>query len=178
MTINIEQIKQRFPGADGWWDRGGGLWRARLNNPSRQHLYVLVDERGAYAAAPASSEPLPGLEAEVRRVLAAEIDYQLLPACVVAGCEEKAPEVFKAAERGYLAGRRWERGDEIRTCPAHGHDIYMAQGVHGRHRLAEWLRPDAKLDVLDELDAWHDALHGHQIREDRGRMLWVAIRAR
>lgn len=70
-------------------------------------------------------------------------------ACVAPGCNEPARLVFVAAEHGRLAGREWNPGDEVDLCPPHGCDIYRAQGVYGVDELAEWLRPDARLDALD-----------------------------
>lgn len=173
----IQELRARFPDANNWEDRGDGLYRC-TRTFIRGYMYYLVGD-GWYAGAPAHEfvDQKPGMEAEVRRLLEREAEYQQLPTCIVPGCEEKAPYVFKAAERGYLAGQRWEPGDEIRTCPEHGVDIYRAQGVRGRDQLAEWLRPDAKLDALDEFDAGTDLLHGHAIRESRARMLWVTIPA-
>lgn len=148
-ATTIQRLRWQFHdrvAPDTWRYVGFGgdeLYRGTLRFPD-QHLYVLVRD-GHYAAAPATAEPLPGLQAEVLRHLNAEIDHQMLPTCVVPGCGEKAPYRFTAAERGRLAGRDWARGEEIRTCPEHGEDIYRAQGVRGRDELAEWLRPDAKL---------------------------------
>lgn len=172
----IQRLRGQFrdqTDPDTWQLVGDGLYRAVMRWPD-QYLYVLVDGDWS-AAAPATAEPLPGLQAEVRRHLQAEIDHQRLPTCVVPGCGERAPYVFKAAERGRLAGRSWEVGEEIRTCPDHGADIYRAQGAYGRDELAEWLQPDARLDALDEFDASYDTLNGYRIRDDRARMLRVAI---
>lgn len=49
-----------------------------------------------------------------------------LPGCVVPGCTEKGRLTFTAAEHGRLAGRDWQRGDEIRLCPNHGHTTSTA----------------------------------------------------
>lgn len=70
-------------------------------------------------------------------------------ACVVPDCTREAREVFTAAERGRLAGREWQPGDQIDLCPPHGYDVHNAQYVYGVDQLAEWLRPDARADVLD-----------------------------
>ncbi len=75
-----------------------------------------------------------------------------LPTCIVPDCTDKGRLTFTAAEHGRLAGREWKPGDEIRVCHNHGHDIYRAAGARGIDQLAEWLRPDAKLDALDEYD--------------------------
>lgn len=69
--------------------------------------------------------------------------------CVVPGCTEPPRLVFTAAESGRLAGREWRVGDEVDTCPGHGNDIFRAQYVYGVDQLAEWLRPDARADLLD-----------------------------
>jgi hypothetical protein len=102
----------------------------------------------------------------------------LIPQCVVPDCGEKGRYVFIADECGRLAGREWNRGDRIRVCPAHAHDIYRAQGVYGIEQLAEWLRPDAILDRIDAYDAGHDLLYWDQIVAARSRMLRLAVNAR
>lgn len=95
----------------------------------------------------------------------------LIPQCVVPDCEEKGRYEFVADERGRLAGREWDRGDKIRICPEHASDIYRSQGVYGIEQLAEWLRPDARLDALDAYDAGADLLYGREIAASRARML-------
>lgn len=69
--------------------------------------------------------------------------------CVAPGCAEPARLVFTVAARGRLAGRDWQPGDQVDTCPGHGNDIHRAQHVYGLDQLAEWLRPDARADLLD-----------------------------
>lgn len=174
---DIHQLQARFPDAENWEDRGDRLYRCTRPAASGYTYYLVGD--GWIVGAPASeyTDDLPGAEDMLRDDLRHEAEYRQLPTCVVPGCRAKAPWVFKAAERGRLAGRGWEPGDEIRTCPDHGHDIYQAQGVRGRERLAEWLRADAKPDALDEFDASDDVLHGHSIRENRPRMLSVRVPA-
>lgn len=173
-----ESLRQQFPDAGNWQLLGDGLWRARTDSPFQHYRYVLVDdEHGVWASMLATAEPMPGLEAEVRRTLTAEIEHMLLPTCIVPGCQEKAPLMFKAAEYGRLAGRDWVPGQEIRVCPDHGQDIYRAQGARGVDELAEWLKPDARLDPLDEFDAEYDVLHGREIRERWARALMVKIPA-
>jgi hypothetical protein len=188
-----EGLREKFPDVGEWEDRGAGLYRAA---GWWHYRYVLiVGALNAVVAGEVVTQPpawasicvggavrgadidTPGMEAEVRRRLGQDIEYQRLPTCVVPGCTEKAPYRFKVAERGNLAGRYWVPGEEIRTCPDHGHDIYAAQGAYGRDRLAEWLRPDAKLDPLDAFDAGTDLLHGHEIAQARARMLRVAVPA-
>lgn len=73
--------------------------------------------------------------------------------CIAPGCDGNSRLVFAAVESGRLAGRDWRAGDEIRLCPAHGNDVYQAQGVYGVDQLAEWLRADARLEPLDAYDA-------------------------
>jgi hypothetical protein len=174
--VSVEFLRTRFPDRE-WEDRGGGLWRAReLGGGWR---YVLIDG-DLHCVTPGGGGGWPddpGFEAEIRRAAADEIAYQRLPTCVVPDCDQKAPMVFRAAERGRLAGQEWQRGQEIRTCPEHGNDIYQAQGVRGVDRLAEWLRPDARLDPLDEYEADYDALHGREIADSRARALRAAIQA-
>jgi hypothetical protein len=159
----VEFLRTRFPDRE-WEDRGGGLWWAR--EPWGGWRYVLIDG-DAYCVVPAGGhiDGDPDFEAHLRRIAAEEIAYQRLPTCIVPGCDDKAPMIFRAAERGRLAGREWQRGQEIRTCPEHGQDVYMAQGARGLNQLAEWLRPDARLDPL----------HGREIAESRA--LRVAIQA-
>jgi hypothetical protein len=94
-----------------------------------------------------------------------ELDRASLPFCIAPNCESLAPMLFVADEYGRLGGRDWQPGDRIRLCPPHAHDIYQAQGVYGRDQLAEWLRPDAKLDPLDAYDAALDSLFAHEITE-------------
>jgi hypothetical protein len=71
--------------------------------------------------------------------------------CVAPGCSAVAETVFTVAHdpppellRPWrFAGRDWQPGDEIRLCPPHAHDVYMAQGVYDPSQVAGWLRPDA-----------------------------------
>jgi hypothetical protein len=173
--VSVEFLRTRFPDRE-WEDRGDGLWRTR--EPWDGWRYVLLDG-DAYCVVPAGGhiDDDPGFEAHLRQVAADEIAYQRLPTCVVPGCDDRAPMIFRAAEAGRLAGQQWQRGQEIRTCPEHGNDIYQAQGARGVDQLAEWLRPDARLDPLDAFDAGHDSLHGREIAESRARALRAAIQA-
>lgn len=100
---------------------------------------------------------------------------ELIPQCVVPGCAEKGRAVLVADERGRLAGRPWERGDKIRLCPEHADDVYRAFGAYGLDNLAEWLRPDARLDPFDAFDAAADSIHGREIAASRARSLRVII---
>lgn len=96
-----------------------------------------------------------------------------LPQCVVPGCTNKGRYTFTAAERGRLAGRDWQPGDEIRICPDHGHDVLLAQGAYGMDQLAEWLKPDARWDPLDLYDSGADLLYGAEILARKARMLRI-----
>jgi hypothetical protein len=96
-----------------------------------------------------------------------------VPRCVVPGCDALAPRLFVADEYGRLAGRDWKPGDEIRLCVDHGADVWRAQYIYEIDQLAEWLRPDARLDAIDAYDAAHDLLYGDQISALRGRGLRV-----
>lgn len=93
-----------------------------------------------------------------------------LPHCVAPGCTGKGQYKFTAAEPGRLAGRWWEHGDVIRLCPAHGDDVYNAQGVYGLDQLADWLKPDAMLDLLDAVGM---SLFAEEITRSRGRAMRV-----
>lgn len=203
--ITIEDLQARFPDAENWEDRGDGLFRGkdasfryiyvldlpelRIPRPVKFSVAAIVEpdnympempfdvRRGGVAAMAAAIDVGQDSEAEsfIRAELTRQIEYQNLPTCVVPDCVNKAPVEFGAAEHGRLAGSDWRLGDKIRVCPEHAHDIYRAQGVYGRDQLAEWLRPDAKLDPLDAFDAATDLLFGLEIEHNRARMLRVSV---
>ena len=170
------------PKVTGWEHRGPWRWRGRPPEDetswmTHSWLYLLGDGRGEgyvqQLVADEMAADLIGGDGLIFDHMQREIDYQRLPTCVVPDCDKKAPVVLTAGERGRLAGRTWQRGDEIRLCPAHHYDVLRAQGVYGRDQLADWLKPDAMLDPLDAYDAGSDLLYGDQIAESRARMLRV-----
>lgn len=154
-------------------------WRYQVDDeyadPDADHDFVMLgpisEDRPAVRQQDGLHPVYPFMADRMWRARAEE----LIPECVVPGCAEKGRYTFGAAEPGRLAGRDWNLGDEIRVCPEHGHDIYLAQGVYGIEHLAEWLRPDAKLDPLDAYDAATDSLFSDQIIWSRSRMLRLAV---
>jgi hypothetical protein len=148
--------------------------------------YDYVDADGAsqepayvYADGDLYGQGYPGASTRDVRMadhLLYELERASLPFCIAPGCDALAPMLFIADEYGRLAGRDWQPGNRIRLCHRHAHDVYRAQGVYGRDQLAEWLRPDAKLDPLDAFDAAHDLLFGDQIAEQRARMMRLQVR--
>lgn len=142
-----------------WEDRGDRLWRLPY---WWGWQYVLFSpDRRAHVSGPVGGgwhpDELAGIEMEIRGMLQARLDDSQLPGCVAPGCAEKGRQVYRAAERGRLAGRPWQRGDEIRLCRGHGWDVMMAQGQSG-DELPDWLRADAKPSALAKLDAELDPL--------------------
>jgi hypothetical protein len=101
------------------------------------------------------------------------LDPQSLSSCVKPDCADRAPMVFVVREHGRLGGKEFAPQDRVHACAKHGHDIYLAQSAIGIDGLAEWLRPDAKLDTLDALDAAHSSLLADQIHTTRARGLRV-----
>src|SRR5581483_1006122 len=97
-----------------------------------------------------------------------------IPTCVVPDCTDKGRLTFAAVESGRLAGRDWNRGDEIRLCLRHGHDVFLAAGARGIAQLAEWIRPDAMWDWLDAYDAANAWYGGTEILDSTARMLRLA----
>lgn len=160
-----------------------------LRGPATYNLrrYSYVDGDGAcseyaYVCGDGELYGQGGRGAELRDVrladhLLAELERLALPFCIAPGCDSVAPMLFVAAESGRLGGRDWQPGDQIRLCSRHAQDVYAAQGVYGREQLAEWLRPDAKLDALDAFDAAYDSLYGQAIAERRARMLRLKVQA-
>jgi len=102
-----------------------------------------------------------------------QLDPGSLPFCVAPECTSRAPMVFVVREHGRLGGKEFAPEDRVHACPKHGHDIYLAQSARGIDSLAEWLRPDAKLDALDALQAASSSLFADQIYTTRARGLRV-----
>jgi hypothetical protein len=174
----VEWVTAAMPDVTGWEHLGERRWRGRRGDPlSRPSwLYVLCDEQGrGYVGTSVTVEFVEDFAGDVDTVVFEELqdklDYERLPPCVVPGCEEKAPMVFTAAEHGKLAGKEWRRGQEIRLCRRHADDVYRAQGAYGPDQLAEWLRPDARLDPLDAFAADYGSLNDSEIHNSRSRML-------
>jgi hypothetical protein len=66
--------------------------------------------------------------------------------------------VYHAAERGRLANRDWEIGDEIRLCPPHASDVVRASLSHEFDTLPGWLQLDA-IPEPDPCDEWRCYLY-------------------
>jgi hypothetical protein len=194
-----DRLRRQYPDVERWEDRGGGLYRGDREQllvyvlilPDRRVPKVrpilvasitsteppaLADDselvRGGVASMAVSFDlDEPEIEHHIRTELTRGIECQNLPECVVPVCGEKALVGFLVAETGRFAGRDWTDGDKIRLCPTHAVDVRLAQGVRGVDQLAEWLRPDVKLDTLDLFDAATDLLFGQQIAHSRARIL-------
>jgi hypothetical protein len=170
------------PGMVGWEHLGPWRWRARQpeDSPGWMRycwLYVLLADRGdGFVKQFVTDELVEDMVADANdRIfgdMQHEIDHHRLPLCVVPGCTEKAPMVFWADEAGRLAGRAWRKGDEIRLCPPHGSDLYRAAGAPGVDQLAEWLRPDAKVDGSGP---WERLAARHWGADSQTRSLRVSI---
>lgn len=172
-------VRRVRPDVTGWEWLGDWFWRGRPPEAATRFcwLYILGDRQGrGYVCQLVTDEVVESSRFNVtdfvRQELQREIDYQLLPECVVPECDKKAPVVYRVAEPGgRLAGQDWRYGDEIRLCPEHSYDVLRAQGVYGLDKLVAWLQPDAKLDLLDAHDAGTDLLSGREIERSRARML-------
>lgn len=172
-------VRRVRPDVTGWEWLGEWFWRGRPPEAFTRFcwLYILGDRQGrGYVCQSVTDEVVASaafnVSEFVRQDLQREIDYQLLPECVVPDCDKKAPVVYRVAEPGgRLAGQDWRYGDEIRLCPEHSCDVLQAQGVYGLDKLADWLQPDAKLDLLDAYDAGTNILSGREIERSRARML-------
>jgi hypothetical protein len=170
-------VRHLHPEVAEWKHLGEWFWRGqdgKLLLSRDQWLYVLGDRQGrGYVSHFVDIDVPADFVDEVHRHLQGEIDYHLLPECVVPHCGEKAPVAYRVAEirGGRLAGRDWARDDEIRLCPEHDYDVRRAQGAYGIEQLADWIKPDAMLDFLDAYDAGTDLLHGREIEHSRSRML-------
>lgn len=152
------------------------LWRGKTPDfkMNRFWSYILGDGRGGQHIVMTVTDEMARTEGIwVLDELRHELAYHLLPVCVVGDCEAKGHAVFVAAEDGRLAGRPWRKGDEIRLCPKHAHDVYRAQGVYGIEQLAEWLRPDAEARRDDLYCAASAILYG---AESITRMMRLAQR--
>jgi len=170
-------LDQKYPDARDWTYVGTDR-RLKAREGSIFWRYVLLaEDRSSYVALKVDHDMgvfAPGFVFDrLERHLQRELELAKLPTCVVPECGQKAPTHFTALEHGKLAGREWARDDVIDLCVPHGIDVYRAQGVYGVDRLAEWLRPDAKLDPLDDYDSNADSISGREIRRERGRALLV-----
>lgn len=148
-------IRAMIPnGWSSWEHLGPWRWRGRPTQDESTYtrggrIYVLLDERAEGRVSQVVDDWLadePDFADNVFWQMQHVIDHHRLPLCVVPDCEEKALAVVKAAEDGRLAGRRWRKGDEIRLCPPHCYDVLRSVGVYDVDQLAEWLRPDVRLD--------------------------------
>lgn len=151
------------------------LRRYRSNrSPELQPVYLCMDAPAPKRQLPADPDQDAIYYARVAESLWHEAVEATIPGCVVPGCHDKGRLTFTAAESGRLAGREWKRGDEIRLCHNHGHDVYCAQGAYGMGNLADWLKPDATWNALDAYDAGTDLLFGAEILQRTARMLRLA----
>lgn len=164
-SMTFEQVFYRLR----WWTRGRDPL-AFPHDPLPKFPVYVTGGTERYGQGHSAADPYDRALADF---LLGEVEFATLPICVVPDCTEKAPLLFIASEYGRLAGRSWEPGNEIRVCPQHGGDIYAAMGVHGLDELAEWLRPDSRLDTLDAFDAATDLIHGQEIAHRRARSLRV-----
>lgn len=153
------------------WYRSPRAWMERehmpaylcMEDPTPIRLSVDADEKTIYYARLAEGLWHQAFEATI-------------PGCVAPDCTGKGRLTFTAGESGRLAGREWRRGDEIRLCHNHGHDVYRAQGAYGMDQLADWLQADAMYDPLDAYDIATDPLYRDQIDRRRARVLRIAHR--
>lgn len=174
-------VRRLDPDVTEWRQLGDWFWRGYKEKKDffRAHLlFVLGDPQGRGHLRQVVDRELYNdtafdLDAHMQHKMRREMEYQLLPECVVPDCGKKAPVVYRVAEirGGRLAGRAYQHGDEVRLCPEHSYDVLRAQGVHGLDQLADWLKPDAMLDRLDEYDAGTNLLFGREIEHARSRML-------
>lgn len=142
------------PDHTGWEHINRWFWRGKPEDfkVKRYWTYLLGDKHGeAYVTVSVTDDVAREAAAYVEDEMRDQLEHHLLPTCVVPGCTEKAPTVFVAAENGRLASRAWRKGDAIRLCPPHAHDVYRAQGAFGVDQLADWLKPDAKVSAEDHL---------------------------
>lgn len=143
-----------------------------------QPAYLCMDDPAPKIQLPANPDENAIYYARVAEALWHEAVEATIPTCVVPGCNDKGRMTFTAAESGRLAGRNWQRGDEIRICHEHAHDVYLAQGTYGMKHLADWLKPDATWNPLDAYDAGADLLYGAEVLDRTARMLRIATRRR
>lgn len=143
--------------------------------PWMETLTVVDTDAGMYRSLQVYSNQLPRLADRGYERLEWLFFEDARPLCVVPGCVDKARMEFYAAEDGRLAGRAWRRGDPIKVCSEHGLDVYRAQGVYGVDQLAAWLRPDALLDPLDQMDLDLGDIGAARWSEARRRVLRVSM---
>jgi hypothetical protein len=160
-------IAEQIPEVVAWESLGEQEWRGRLHETCLYRwCFLLVGEHGFTQTL---ADEAPGIDEDrIFRKLAARLEYLSLPPCVVPGCTEKGRVTFTANDDGRLAGHLWQPGDKIDLCAPHGADVFRAHGVYERDQLAEWLRPDARPGLLEELDRANGmtdvAEAGHVIR--------------
>lgn len=145
------------PTATGWVAAGDRRWRAALPClDGTVDLLLVIDAAGEHCAHFALVLAEHGAAAEdvadiVYRQMEAELADAAAPHCAKPDCGRKSSMLFTAAEAGPLAGVQRVPGEEIRFCPTHGHDVYVAAAGAA---IAPWLKPDAVyLDPMGAIEA-------------------------
>jgi hypothetical protein len=147
--LGCRRVRVWLPGTEMF----GPSYRMALLTPDRTRARVWELHEHMIAGA-----DLAGMVARCWERLHRMVEHDLLPGCVVPGCERRGEARLVAAADGPLAGRQWRQGEEIRLCPAHYHDVVCAVGALTRTDLAEWLRadppPGSFLDEVRDEAAW------------------------
>lgn len=168
----LEQLDA--PAATGWRNVAARRWRADLPSVFAPALLVLVDAGNLRFMRYAVDVDLGSTEEDFQvdlafRAMQEHLDHEALPECVAPGCTERGAFLLIAAELGHLAGKVYNKGDEIRMCGEHAGDVMKAGP--GLDQIAEWLRPDAEvLDPWAYPHALFDGLTDEQCRQKFGRL--------
>jgi hypothetical protein len=168
---------RHWPNVTDWEHLGPWFWRGRP--PETDYFgggwrYVLVEKSGERGVSQLVDEFMASdftgdLNEMIRREMQLEIDYQMLPTCLVPDCEKKARAALRAEERGKLAGRLWRVGEEILLCPEHSYDVLRAQSTFGPEHLADWLKPDARVSQEEHF------VTGDALVFDTSRSRWAQV---
>jgi len=140
---DMAHLERALPQVSDWEQLGERRYRGRLqvgHPPIGSWMYVAVDDErwvGMPAADDVVADPLIDVERFVFAALEDELAHEALPECAVPACGEKGEFGFTVIEPGQLAGQEWEKGAELRLCPAYGQDIYHTWGCPDREQLAD-----------------------------------------
>ncbi len=139
-------VARRFPDHTGWRKLGPWLWAGDSDDEKRatcvmpHRLYIQAEPTFRHRITQRVAKELIrdaefDFDAEIARQLRQEMDFQLLPACPVTGCENKIQSKLQVTDGVItIAGRALRRGQTIEVCPLHAHEVVT--DIHRGLRVA------------------------------------------